>query len=382
MKILLIVEQFGGKIPTGIISYRIAKELLALGNEVIVLTAYNQGEDWSEQDIYRNKKIKHLFPATFYLIVSNLLQINLNSLKWRKSLFKLAKGIVENRKPDVIYARSTPISVCEVAAKLSAETGIPSLLHFTDPVPAPPEWDKNALYRRRMVKTMNRILPKAVKVSFGNAAMLDYEQSIVKYPFSKKSFVSADPVSSSELYIYNEEPSPKSELQFVYFGSLYGNRNPQPLFDALNMLHEDGFCFRLDIYDVNRVGTQLPDYAHFVGRTDDIKGVLLSSDILIDLDGDDKNPVFISSKIKEYLCYSRPILSITPDNSPSHEMTRTFKTVFHSRNKAENIEIAIRAILSNSFKESDYEERIPLIKVHTPMAVAQKVYKELQLIVR
>lgn len=376
MKILLIVDKFGGKIPTGVISYRIAEELIALGNEVVILTAYNQGNDWDLSEIHRNRKTKHLLPARIREFISNLTQKNVSSYRWRTNMIKLAKSVLEDYTADVIYARSTPITVCEIAAQLSYTTGIPSLMHFTDPVPAPPEWDNNVLYRRRMILTMNRILPFAKKVSFGNASMLDYEQSIVEYPFKAKAFVSTDPVPSSELFY--SHPQTKEELRFVYLGSLYGSRNPQPLFDALSKIDKSGISIRLDIYDINRVNTQLPSFAHFVGRTNDVKTALLSANVLIDLDGDDKTPVFISSKIKEYLCCGRPILSITPDNSPSHQMTKGLKTVFHTCNEVESIEKVIRSIISTAFQEEDFKERNELIFKHSPKSVAKQVYEELQ----
>lgn len=375
MKILLIVDKFKGKIPTGVISYRIAEELISLGNEVIVLTADNQGEGWNNGYIYRSKKTKHFLFPRLRLIVSNLLQVNLDSFKWRREMFKLAMHIIEKHNPDVIYARSSPISVCEIAAKLTKETGIPALMHFTDPVPAPIEWDANVLYRKRMIKTMNHILPRARKISFGNAAMLDYVQSLINYGIKNKVFISPDPVPTSTFYY--TPPIRKNEVHFVYLGSLYGSRNPQPLIDALSKLNSEGMQIKLDIYDINRVGTVLPKFAHFLGRTDDVKRALLASDVMIDLDGDDKTPVFISSKIKEYLCCGRPILSITPNDSPSHQMTKSLRTVFHTINEVGEIEKAIRSVLLSSFQEPDYEERLALINKHSPKAVAEKINEEL-----
>lgn len=379
MKILFIVDRFSGQIPTGVISYRIADELVALGNEVIVLSAYSPGIVWNNGAYYQNKKIRHYFPPKCRMMVSNLFQINLNSYKWRTSMCALAAKIIESNKPDVIYARSTPVSICEIAAQLSCRTKLPVLMHFTDPIPAPIEWDSNMLYRRRMIKTMNRILPKATRISFGNSAMLEYEQSIVKCHFKDKAFVSPDPVPSSGFYY-----TPKhigDEICFVYLGALYGNRNPQPLFEALTSLNESGVSLKLVIYDDNRVGTVLPPFASFVGRTNNVKRALLSSDILIDLDGDDMTPVFISSKIKEYLCCGRPILSITPFNSPSHKMTTNLNTVFHSNNNAGDILKTIRKIMNCHFAESDYRERDSLIYQFSPQSISKQIDMELHSIV-
>lgn len=375
MKILLITERFGDKIPTGVISKRIADELYLLGHEIAIVSSERIGNKWTNGP-HVICSIRTIIPAKILLFLSNLLGLNLSSYKWRKSLYKESLKLINSFKPDVIYARSTPISVCEVAAKLRSKTGVKVMMHFTDPVPAPLEWEPNIRYRRRMIATMERILPQATSVSFGNQAMLDYQQSLQKYQFADKAFISSDPGPASSFYYKCKES--RQSINLVYLGSLYGSRNPKPLLDVLEMFNMKSMKCELRIYDTNRSNTQLPNSAKFVGRTDDVKSALLDADILINLDGNDKTPVFISSKLKEYLYCGRPIISISPTNSPSRLLTDKLKTVKSVENNVEEIFSAIEYFSKKKFIESDYSERGEVIRLFTPANVASKINQELK----
>lgn len=370
MKILLITDRFGDKIPTGVISRRLCEELKDLGHEIAVVSSQRIGEKW----LYGPHVIcnsKTIIPARVLISLSNFFGKNLSSFMWRRRAFKASLKLIRSFKPDVIYARSTPISACEVASDLKDMTGIKVMMHFTDPVPAPIEWDPDISYRRRMIYTMNRILPKADLISFGNQAMIEYQQNLLKIDFASKSYVSPDPGPSSNLYY--SKPKLKDRLVLVYLGSLYGNRNPQPLFDSITELNKEGKRVELKIYDINRVGTIVPNNVAFVGRTDDVRSALLDADILVNLDGDDNVPVFISSKLKEYLFCGRPIISITPINSPTRLLTNALKSVTSVEN---NVEQIIHAIINYSefhYDEDVFQERSKIIERFNPHNIAKEI---------
>ena len=292
-------------------------------------------------------------------------------------MFIAAKRLIRLFDPDIVYARSTPVQVCEVAAKIKRKYGLKVVMHFTDPVPAPLEWDKDLRYRKRLSRTMDRILPCADRISFGNQAMMEYQQKNLSYQFLDKAFVSPDPGSRESLY-YRPEAAGTSDIRLTYLGAIYGSRNPEELFKAIGRLNSEGRNVRLDIYDVNTANLDVPPFVQFVGRVKDIDRVLLESRVLINLDGDDKEPVFISSKLKEYLCCGRPILSITPEGSPSRLLTDSLKTVISVRNGSDEIYDALKRFLQSQFTESDYAERDGLIKQFTPKTVGGNLYQELK----
>jgi glycosyltransferase involved in cell wall biosynthesis len=383
MKILLLVDHFDDASPTGMISKRIAGELYGLGNEVAVVSSDQVGNKWGHGYHSICKRI-HLFPGKLELysrrvleLLSNLTCTNLDTALWRYRMSIAAGRLIRVFHPDVVYARSNPISVCEVAAKIKRKHGLKVVMHFTDPVPAPLEWDKDLRYRKRLSRVMDRILPWADRISFGNRAMMEYQQRNLSYPFLDKAFVSPDPVSHETLYYRPEAPG-AGETVLTYLGSIYGNRNPEQLFKAMERLNSEGRNVVLNIYDFNRTGASVPPFVRFVGRVKDVDGVLLDSRILINLDGDDKEPVFIASKLKEYLCCGRPILSITPEGSPSRLLTDSLKTVISVRNGSDEIYDALKRFLELQFTESDYAERDGLIKQFTPKTVGGNLYQELK----
>ena len=379
MRILLITERFGDNIPTGVISRMMADELHLLGNEIAVVSADRIGEKW-QYGPHVICKSRTLIPKRILLWVSNILGINLITYKWRRKALRESNKLIKLFAPDIIYARSTPIMVCEVAACLKKITGIPVMMHFTDPVPAPIEWDPNVGYRKRMIKTMNRILPFADSISFGNSAMSNYQQSIVNYPFLDKSFIVPDPVRTGALY--DEKREKKGVFTIVYLGALYGNRNPRPLFEAMARINSNVSRCELIVYDINRTNIKAPDFVRFVGRTDDVRKALLNSDLLLNIDGDDTIPVFISSKLKEYLCCCRPILSITPEGSPSGELTDGLSTVYSVTNTCDSIEKQLLQTMSQTFPEEIFKERIPVIQSFTPQRVAGVINERMLLLQR
>ncbi len=377
MRILLITGRFGDQIPTGVISRMMADELRMLGNEIAVVSSEKIGEKW----IYGPHVIcssRTLIPQSILLWISNLLGINLNTYRWRLKAYRECQKLITSFVPNIIYARSTPIMACEVAACLKKEYGIPVMMHFTDPVPAPIEWDTNLGYRRRMIATMNRILPFADSISFGNATMLKYQQSLVKYSFLYKSFVLPDPVRCKNIY---DEKREKQEIySIVYLGALYGSRNPLPIFEAITNLNNKGQRCELIIYDINRTNIRVPIFVRFVGRTDDVRTALLNSDLLLNIDGDDNTPVFISSKLKEYLCCCRPILSITPEGSPSRELTKGLSTVFSVTNTCNSIEEQLIKIMDMYFSHEQYKERQTIIQSFSPQRVSSLINSEMNLL--
>jgi hypothetical protein len=73
-------------------------------------------------------------------------------------------------------------------------------------------------------------------------------------------------------------------------------------------------------------------------------------------------PVFISGKLKDYLCTNIPILSITPSNSPSRYLLENLKTVEVVSNDKDSIINAILKIAQTEYCEEDYKERVEIMK--------------------
>lgn len=374
MKILAIVYKLGGVYPTGVTNKRVLDALRELGHDVYVISAPTEPISW-HNDHHLECSDFPTYPSILFTKLGNLFQYNLNLFFWEKRVYREAIKKIKSFKPDYIYARSTPSVACRVASKISKASGVPLLMHFTDPIPAPIEWASNKRYRSREIKLMEKILPYAYKVSFGNEAMLRYEQSILTYDFLYKSFVSPDPSPSDTLYYRSRIKQKRIVLTFL--GAFHGNRKPDKLFKAIEIVSQKGYDCCLKIYDENRLGTPCPNFVSYVGRTNDVRQALLDSDILVDVEGCDSVPVFISSKLKDYLCCCRPILAILVKDGPSYNLVNNLLTVSICSDNEEIIADRIIEIYKKEYSETMYKERIPVIEQFNPINIAKRIIDEI-----
>lgn len=367
MKILLIAYTFDNSFAAGVVTARIANALADLGEELCIISSEKVGHKFDKGmhvicSSFPNR------PAILFMQLGKWFKKNMTYYFWERRAYSAAKRIIKKWNPDVIYARATPVASCKVASKLTRISHLPVIMHFTDPWPSPIEWMPDLTQRKIYVDLMDSILPSASLVSFGNQRMLDFQLKSISYDFSKKAFVSPDPSPSTEFSYF-----PKFEhdtVTLVYLGKIHGNRNPQPLFKAVTALYDEGVKIELIIYDEGQSSSNIP-FIKYVGRTNDVRSAVLSGDILIDLDGDDSEPVFISSKFKDYINYGRPILSITPQNSPVRELVEGMKTIFCINNDSETIKILIKDIKEISFTRCDYDERNRLRLMFQPNVIAR-----------
>lgn len=372
MKILYLTYRFGGTIPTGVTALRVADAMYELGHDLCVISSPLCDKWQTGRHIICNNK--PIYPAVVFTKVGNLIQQDLNYIFWEWRMLHQIDRLLQSWKPDVIYARSSPSAVCYIAAKVAQKYNIPVLMHFTDPIPAPPEWHPNKRYRTRQIKLMEKILPIADKISFGNQAMLDYQHTLLKYDFTHKSFISPDPAPTKEFF-YKEKQQHK-ELVLTFLGSFHGNRKPETLFKAIDIVNNSGVKCKLRIYDDKR-GIQAPSFIEYVGRTKDVVGAMLDSDILVDVDADDKIPVFVSSKIKDYLNCGRPILSITPNNSPSRQLFSGMKTISLCSNNPIDISTVIIQLSKTNYYQKDYIERKCIIEQFKADVVAKEIINQM-----
>ena len=139
MKILLITYQFGGS-ASGIMSYRVAAELVRQGHEVYVVTEHNHipFEQW---DNNKCLEIKHIFSkqSLYYRLYWHLSSKYRNTgvdYIWCLRAFCKSFCFAKSWKPDWIYCRSSPIHA-NIIGLFFSKRGYKVLQHFADPFPAP-----------------------------------------------------------------------------------------------------------------------------------------------------------------------------------------------------------------------------------------------------
>lgn len=370
MKLLLITYNYGGT-ASGIMSNRMALALANSGNNLVVICAslgyYKEHESVSVVVLPETMLWKKLL----YYPVKGLIKIlggspyNSN-LEWRFRARNKAKVIIREWNPDFVYCRTTPIDPCYVGLYLKKALGCRVIQHFTDPIPPPQEYINGRFQNRLFSKIANEVLRCSDYVSFGNEYMMDYMLDYLRVPYRSSFFVSYDIAPRNELlYIPREK---NQVINLVYLGTIYQSRNPQPLFQAIQSISNDGHHIRLIIYDGH--SQHLSDSIEFRPYVNNTVEAMSMADVLVDLDGDDEKPVYISSKLKEYLPINRPILSITPSSSPSDHLLSGLITCKVVRNQTNCISEAIKELVSQSFTDDHFYERMRVLGKFAPEKVA------------
>lgn len=383
MKILLIAYNFGGT-ASGKITARIANEFIVQKCEVVAIVC----ERYSLQPIPEGLNLiecKNILKtgSTGEIIRTKILTIlgysSYNThIIWRQRAIKVAKQLFKQWIPDWIYCRSTPIDSCLVGVYLKKQFSIKLYQHFSDPLPRPVnhEKDKDIVWRRFLRQT-KYILRNSDLASYGTQEMIDFIQGLIPFSIKNKTFVSPDSVPNTPNIII--KPYCKNDrIILTYLGNIYGTRNPNPLIDAINYLNEQGLLCTLNIYSAKPLNQISQKYVNYIGYKDNVMEELFKSDILVDIDGDDLVPVFLSSKIKDYLIVSRPILSITPSNSPAANIFKHLKTIYITTNNFYSICNTIERIVYNMPSMDDYNERQSFIFKFNPRNVVRTIINQLE----
>lgn len=319
MKILVVNFSYGLGTPSGICNQRTVELLADSGHEIIVVKGVGVS-----MNNHRNINIitcspRPLKPARLYKFFGNIIQRDIVNFFWEYRATRKCHEICDNWSPDVIYGRGSPVSGMMVGYQAATYSSLPLLVHFADPIPATEDWLKGNLDRKKMIRTVRPMLDYANRISFVTKEMMHYQQQTTNVDISSKGFVAPNPIPP-----WTALGTPPSKAIFLYLGTFFGGRNPAALIEGFQQLLQE-FPFA----ELHLVGTDSGNVAPFLKsdiirkavkilpRTNDIFKAMKKANVLIDVDGNYRHPVFLSSKLMEYLSVDRFILSITPLNSPA-----------------------------------------------------------------
>lgn len=383
MKILFLTFDLGGT-ASGVISYRIVKELIRKKYDVKIITCTNVTELSENVVICGNllKESSFIFRLRRLILKKLGYSVYNSNYIWKIRVINKCKLLFNNWLPDLIYGRTTPIEPCEVGVKLARMYNIPVISHFTDPIPAPLEYLPKSNVRSHLLNRASSIISGSDLVSFGNQAMLSYQQSILENNFLEKAFISYDSASVNEMCKLSD--ACVNILNIVCYGSISGNtRNPTSFYLAVSDLLKTGLKIKVIVYSAPDISiVKKYPFVDFRGRSGYLLEALTEATILLDIDGDDMNPVYISSKLKDYLSVNRPILSITPVGSPSYMLLKGLKTIEVAVNEKDSIVRSIKRLVTRNFSDTDYSERDNLIKMFSPEEVVNNFITKVDMLLK
>lgn len=286
-----------------------------------------------------------------------LLKLPDGKIGWYRPAYRKSLALLKMEQFDLIYSRAMCLTSNLVGLKLKKETGLPWVIHFSDP------W-VDSPYRRqgRLDGYINRRLERAVMENADAIVFVSEEtrQLVMrKYPpeVGRKSTVIPhcyDP----ELVTKTPPAKENSRLTFTYTGNFYyGIRTPLGLFKALyNILSKQPEI--QDFIDIQIVGTLHKDYQDTILKLGIEKVVstvdtvpylksleyIQNADVLLLIDAPSETPsIFLPLKLVEYAAFKKPILGITPVEGASASLIKHLRGIIVSPEDVSGIEEGILA---------------------------------------
>jgi glycosyltransferase involved in cell wall biosynthesis len=357
---ILVVAFDLGVTSSGIVTDRLCKQFSDNGHLVRVITSQctkaNRSFDVCVASPYPLK------PARLYSVLGNAVGRDLNYLFWERRAVRFGMSLIGASRPDVIYARSSPGCALPVGRKLSSTTGVPLAIHFADPIPATPDWQKSLLARRKHLRTILPAQRQSALVTIVNRRMLDYQQETTGEALLDKSLILSNPIPEPLAV----GPMPSGRFVFSFLGSFFGSRQPDSLlagFADVAKRHPDVDLHLYGTWPSSLPQTVMADpllrnRVSLKGWTHDMASAIARSSCLVDVDADSVHAVYTSNKLMDYLSTDRPILLISPLGSASRDLLKDLsQSCFAADHNKESIVVAMEAAIAKRWRPSDFVER-------------------------
>jgi glycosyltransferase involved in cell wall biosynthesis len=377
MKILLVTYHWC-RSATGICVQRIVEGLLELGCAIELF--YGSGRPAIQHERLACHQCAQwpFRPQILFEKISNIVRWDLQNLAWRKRAESAMIKAFRNDGADCIYAVASPVSGLLAGRGASVLTGLPLVTHFMDPIPAPEQWVDNKAYRQRMINSSLSVMNKAERIIFITAEAARYQEKSTGYLLRQKLRIIPNIIPQ---WTDLGQPS-LSPVVMLFFGAFYRNRKPNSLLDGFRLFLKKTPNARLKVYGTapemilpQAEARGIEGSVEVCSRTEDFNQVFKKASILIDVDAPDKEAVFLSTKILEYLSVNRVILSISTPNSPAwrryNDSGDAVITVSHQAEEiASGMEQAVR--LAGTQDPAIFRHRIKGNRPYSKRAVAQK----------
>jgi len=255
-------------------------------------------------------------------------------MRRERAVLKRLTEAVRSYRPNLVFSFSNPQESNVLGARLARVAGLPFVSHFSDP------WSDNP-YKRYGVWRKHRLLRKesgfvrhSQRVVFTNESALRLVMS--KYPVRWSERAVVVPHCFDPRLFPDIEPS-RERFVMSYIGAFYGERSPAPLLAALAELFvsDPGLRDRFSLTFVGATDEQgsfkasdfarqvrefgLADVVSAVPRVEYLDSLRLmrAAHLLVAIDADYSGSPFLPSKVVDYAGSGRPIIGITPDDSPT-----------------------------------------------------------------
>lgn len=288
--------------------------------------------------------------------------------------------------PDIVlsYVHMGDFSPIQLGYWYAKKHEKPYWIHTVDPLPSVEGWGEKPIFRRAVRRSLQRYFDYASLFSANNEAMLQYQ--VERMAFTGKQFCLYTPFIINSTDEEPQSQKSKAKMIMLYAGSFYGKRRPEPLIEGFLQYASDNDNTELWIAGRNTI--DLKTYSNnkavnsikLLGFVNNIEEIYEQADVLVDIDANISNDVFVSGKLVEYLHMHKVILSITPKGSPSEQW---LSDVPHSTVVVPYDEMSISSGVDNAVTMATRLDKIEMqrdraffLKRFTPDAVAEELTKK------
>lgn len=281
--------------------------------------------------------------------------------------------------PDLVYGRANPFSSAAAAHGLAVRRKLPLWTHFSDPVPSPWHDPKHADYGL-LLGGARRLGRESQALTLTNAQALAFEQKVLSVNLD--AFV-LNHVAPQPVFL-----PPRKNVSgrvFAYFGLFYAERKAHALLEGfhqhLRHYPEDRLLFvgtepQTVLPEAERLG--ISQVVRVMARVDDVRQVMGEVDVLVATDSFLGVPVFLSTKLVEYLMVNRPVVLISPAQSPGTQLLARFPETAKvaTSEAAQIVSEGLAAAASIQSDDSAYQTRFAKMEDFSPRAVSRRFLAE------
>jgi len=360
--------------PEGICTYRLASALNEKGHKITVITSDIPFTELTE-GVFR-LSTKPLTPKGIIVFIEKVI----NRLLWSKHnvswIVRVARCKDDNY--DLIYGRSMPLMSNIAAWLLSKKLKKPLMLHFSDPPLSP--WVKFPAIAFKFAESIcKRFYNKAISITFTTQEAIAYSAKRMGWPAVSKAHVLSHVAPDVKRLDFQNI----QENLFVYAGGIYGKRDPEPLLMAFKSLIEEKPDACLHFYGTKNSQLEscieknaLNSNVKIFPFTRDIDSVFSRANVLVALDAFEDEALFLSTKIIDYYMVNRPVLLLSPMQSPSSQLSQQFlNTVQVSENNKGKILHSMQVLLNKPIKDYDFEKRFSEMEKYSVESIVNKFEK-------
>ena len=283
------------------------------------------------QSLSFKQKLAEFVRATFFIPDARV--------GWLFSAVKAGKEMINKYNIQAIYSSSPPYTCSLIAKKLKNTSNLPWVAGFRDPwtgfISSPNRWLIPAMIDRHFEKS---VFQTADFVECAWEGII--KDALSKYPvLDKKKFIHIPNGFDSDDFPEIEIKA-NEKFTLTYTGSMYGRRNPESLFKAIEILISTG---KINPYDiklifVGRFGDEIHEMFNkasfkdkieiygYVPHKESVEFILRSDALLLIVDESKESEEIVPGKVYEYIGTRKPILAIAPENSAISKLIRETNT--------------------------------------------------------